>query len=515
LDASPPKCTCPDGCEPDPRSGEDECICQCPPASLPSETSSIDVPTSIPAVQADCECPEGCYPEVEDPSESLSESADETLVDFIERVGSGESCETAFAFPIESPGHCFHEDGFNRWGWTIGPLGPGVYTFPVYAGAGQCDLEKGTEVGQLKFVYDREGAKITYASYSGYKMTGTHFNIGSTPYPMVADKPTVSPGLYTAIHDELRDEQLDVYTFNRFDTDAVGQVYIIAHAVSCPTPRRHLTSDGCSCVCPTPTDRPADLESMSSADEDSVKATSRSQLRSGKTNSKETNSKKANSKKANSESTDDRDQKRELEDELDLADIIDIAEDADTPVECRVAFGYHSGKISSSFEDLGFVNSGFGWSNGPFASSNYEYSLVLYAKEGDGVVEVGSVIVEYDGDAAVVSVDAGEGFWLKNVHAYVGTTLLPRMEDGSFVADPAQYPFIEDKIATTRVFTVSNLEEYPVYVVTETTVCGVFASSPKEMPAQEPAENNNALKTENGWMGNLALSVGHLFQKFL
>ena len=42
--------------------------------------------------------------------------------------------ETAFAYS-ETYSDCFLNYGFNRWGWTNGPLTEGSYSFDIYAGA--------------------------------------------------------------------------------------------------------------------------------------------------------------------------------------------------------------------------------------------------------------------------------------------------------------------------------------------------------------------------------------------
>lgn len=55
-------------------------------------------------------------------------------------------------------GTCFRdkeEIGLSKWGWSIGKFTEGGnYTFDVYAGAGKCELSKGTLVGFLTVEYD-------------------------------------------------------------------------------------------------------------------------------------------------------------------------------------------------------------------------------------------------------------------------------------------------------------------------------------------------------------------------
>jgi len=64
------------------------------------------------------------------------------------------TCGTAFAFG-NGAAQCFIGSGHvqtSRWGWTNGPLSPGSYSFPLYAGAGKFDLTKVTLVGTLSVV---------------------------------------------------------------------------------------------------------------------------------------------------------------------------------------------------------------------------------------------------------------------------------------------------------------------------------------------------------------------------
>jgi len=150
-----------------------------------------------------------------------------------------ENCETAFAYG-GSYAHCFitgldfapwniPDNTFNRWGWTNGPLGAGEYTFDIYAGAGQCDLSKGTLVGTLTVDYDGSTAEITYTMDSGFTMDETHLYVGSEILPRdVNNNYTVAPGQYPDQHD-LDDATTDSYTVY----DLSGDIFVVAHAVVC------------------------------------------------------------------------------------------------------------------------------------------------------------------------------------------------------------------------------------------------------------------------------------------
>ena len=238
------------------------------PTALPSKSPSESPSESPSNSPTDCECPPGCYPEDEEPLATISEPV--RTSSRVQSSGGGGS-ETAFAYHHESPGNCFEDDGFSRWGWTIGPLVPGVYHYPIYAGAGQCDLTKGALVGQLRVEFTGASVKAHYQMDNGYILTETHLYVGDTPYPMSGGgnpKPNVSPGQYTAIHDSVLDNTQDSYNLAGVDVDDDGHIYVIAHAVTSATARRHLTEAGCTCVCPSPSPSatPSMLPSSSPSD---------------------------------------------------------------------------------------------------------------------------------------------------------------------------------------------------------------------------------------------------------
>lgn len=156
--------------------------------------------------------------------------------------------------------------------------------------------------------------------------------------------------------------------------------------------------------------------------------------------------------------------------------------DESSPVECRVAFAHHNSRLSQNFKDLGFSKAEYagsditwGWSNGPLLSSNYAYSFELYTKgDAAAMTSVGAMSLGYDGEEAVVTMDAAEGLWLKEVNSYVGSSPLPVTEDGTDSVDPTDYPIVHQRMSLSRSFVVTDFEDGPVYVVAEATVCGVF-----------------------------------------
>lgn len=131
--------------------------------------------------------------------------------------------ETAFAYGGDDA-HCFLNNGFNRWGWSNGTYSPGEYTLKLYAGAGQCDLDKGTYVGDLSFTYRTDGtATVIYSVNAPYTLDETHLYIGAQMFPINKNnKNTVAPGQYPYI------KKGDTYEISGLTGEPV---YLIAHAV--------------------------------------------------------------------------------------------------------------------------------------------------------------------------------------------------------------------------------------------------------------------------------------------
>lgn len=164
-------------------------------------------------------------------------------------------CETAFAvfdsdqdLIPDSDSRCFldidedeDEDGdFNRWGWSNIISSTGTHNLDIYAGAGQCDLTKGTYVGTLMVYYDGSIADVTYIMSEqnpttglDYTMDETHLNISNEILPRdVKGDFTVAPGQYESIHDELNGATVDTHILNES-----GDIYVVAHAVVCGFPQ--------------------------------------------------------------------------------------------------------------------------------------------------------------------------------------------------------------------------------------------------------------------------------------
>ena len=149
-------------------------------------------------------------------------------------------CETAFAYggnyatcfrtiDVEPP---IGKRDFSRWGWTNGPLDGGTYYFEIYAGAGQCDLWRGTLVGELTVDYDDVTGDVTVIYYidSGWELYEAHVFVGCDILPMKNGKYTVAPGQYGNTHEYMEGVSSDTFMVNVTCTNGI---YVVAHAVVC------------------------------------------------------------------------------------------------------------------------------------------------------------------------------------------------------------------------------------------------------------------------------------------
>lgn len=127
----------------------------------------------------------------------------------------GTGTETAYAFG-GSNATCFRDLGFSRWGWTNGAYSEGDYTLDLYAGAGLCDLSKGTLVGTVTLSYHSGTAIVNYNVNAPYTLVDTHLYVGNTNLYTGAVAPGLSPY-----------QGGSSFTI----TGLSGSIYMIAHAV--------------------------------------------------------------------------------------------------------------------------------------------------------------------------------------------------------------------------------------------------------------------------------------------
>jgi hypothetical protein len=122
-------------------------------------------------------------------------------LDFCKQQCKEPTCETAYAFGGNVATCFLNLTGFplsaNNWGWTNYINGPiEKIHWPIYAGAGQCNITKGKLVGYLDGSYVGGKLNLTYNITSPFNLNTTHLYIGKTPLPEKNGKWVTAPGQF-------------------------------------------------------------------------------------------------------------------------------------------------------------------------------------------------------------------------------------------------------------------------------------------------------------------------------
>ncbi len=138
-------------------------------------------------------------------------------------------CETAWAYGGDYAENNWDHATGRSWGWTNGPLDGGEnYTFELWAGAAQNDLDKGTLVGTL-YVEHIDGVwRVTYRTFDGFAMSEAHLWVGEDVLPNGDGNYTAAPGQFPYKEEGISTE----YTFEVTGLPSEG-IYVAAHAMVC------------------------------------------------------------------------------------------------------------------------------------------------------------------------------------------------------------------------------------------------------------------------------------------
>jgi len=134
-------------------------------------------------------------------------------------------CETAYAWG-EGLATCFLDiPGVksNNWGWSNGAISdPSSYSWDIYAGAGQCDITKGTLVGTLDVDYSGGTVTVAYNIDPDFTLDETHLYVGDEMLARKKGKFTTAPGQFPYSGQQS-------YTIDGLS----GDIYVVAHSVVC------------------------------------------------------------------------------------------------------------------------------------------------------------------------------------------------------------------------------------------------------------------------------------------
>ncbi len=137
-----------------------------------------------------------------------------------------EGCETAYAYGDRNGDRSLDRDKGDlelddflkteRWGWQLAVQKGDQLDVPIYAAAGNNDINNGTLVGQLKVDYVNTTVSVKYEMLPGFSATETHLYVGDVYLPRV------SPGTYG-----------HTGTGSSYTVPVSGAetVYVVAHAV--------------------------------------------------------------------------------------------------------------------------------------------------------------------------------------------------------------------------------------------------------------------------------------------
>ena len=133
------------------------------------------------------------------------------------------TCGTETAYAVG--GQTFIDLGItnSRWGWQVTVNRNDEFATPIYAGAGQNDIAKGTEVGELAVSYLNGELTVTYLMLDGFVMEELHLNVSED------DLISIAPGSYTVVKEELANGEETEFTYTSYET--ADSINVVAHAV--------------------------------------------------------------------------------------------------------------------------------------------------------------------------------------------------------------------------------------------------------------------------------------------
>ncbi len=149
----------------------------------------------------------------------------DTIPDFCDSEDPDlEGCETAFM--VGNTTLISLDLGNKRWGWAeFFDDADGVYVYDVYAGAGQNDLSKGTQVGTVSLDVSGNTVSVTINLNSGVVANVTHMYFSDNTAPT-----TTAPGQYG----NTNETDFTGSRTSNFNYSGDGDFWLIVHAEVCP-----------------------------------------------------------------------------------------------------------------------------------------------------------------------------------------------------------------------------------------------------------------------------------------
>lgn len=114
----------------------------------------------------------------------------------------------------------------NRWGWQLTVVNNESGSTPIYAGAGQNNINNGDYVGDLQYYYSNGTFLATFNAASGYAWNATHLYADDV---IVA---TTAPGQFGNQESFVSPSATSHYVVSIMPADA-QLIYVVAHAEVC------------------------------------------------------------------------------------------------------------------------------------------------------------------------------------------------------------------------------------------------------------------------------------------
>jgi len=135
----------------------------------------------------------------------------------------------------------------------MGTAMDGNYTAPLYAGAGGCDVCRGSYVGDVSYSYNSGTLTVTYTLFVGFLLDSVHIHVGGPEstdrVPKRGENPTVAPGAYgcgTEKKNSCTVTESSNGTFTAVFMNVSDPFYIIAHAVVGGSDTAYNDNPGCN-----------------------------------------------------------------------------------------------------------------------------------------------------------------------------------------------------------------------------------------------------------------------------
>jgi hypothetical protein len=151
---------------------------------------------------------------------------------------------------------------FNRWGWTnkFEFDNVGVYnaSLSMYAGAAQCDLCRGSVVGNVDIVYSGGNLTVRYTVFDEFLLNEVHIHVDGpanvNKVPSIDGVYTVAPGQFGCGTHRTDDEDYCIVSPRNTDSvfearfeDVPETFYVIAHAVVAGSSQAFSDNKGNEC----------------------------------------------------------------------------------------------------------------------------------------------------------------------------------------------------------------------------------------------------------------------------